>query len=134
MKNIDKKDNVPNTLRKTIVFFITTLFVISSVMTIENVGSTKDNELEVRLGFVEPGGENWWNSSFYYRKLITINHSQVDEDLANFPILVYRFKDTDLNLHPVFPHLPLPNRQKSSCFEVPPVKDQCLYIGLAIYN
>jgi len=51
MKNINKKDNVPNTLRKTVVFFITLLFVIGSVMTIENVNSTiytDENELEVR--------------------------------------------------------------------------------------
>ncbi len=99
MKNFNKKEKAPNTLRKTVVFFTAILFVISSVMTIENVVSTKDNELEERLGFVEPGGENWWNSSFYYRKLITINHSQVDEDLTNFPILVYRFKDDDLFSH-----------------------------------
>jgi len=71
-------------------------------MTIENVNSTiytDENELEVRLSFVELGGENWWNSSFDYRKLITINHSQVDEDLTNFPILVYRFEDSDLFSH-----------------------------------
>ena len=102
MKDINKKYNTSNTLRKTVVFFIILLFVISSVMTIENVNSTiytDENELEVRLSFVEPGGENWWNSSFDYRKLITINHSQVDEDLTNFPILVYRFEDSDLFSH-----------------------------------
>ena len=99
MKNINKKDNAPNTLRKTVVLFIVLLFVISSVMTIENVNSTKDNELEVRLNFIEPTGENWWNSSFEYRKLITINHSQVDENLTNFPILVYRNADANLSSH-----------------------------------
>jgi len=99
MKNINKKDNAPNTLRKTVVLFIILLFVISSVMTIENVNSTKDNELEVRLNFIELSGENWWNSSFEYRKLITINHSQVDENLSNFPILVYRNADANLSSH-----------------------------------
>ncbi len=30
----------------------------------------------------------WWNSNWNYRKLITINSSQVEVDLTNFPILV----------------------------------------------
>ena len=30
----------------------------------------------------------WWNSSWGYRKLITVNSSQVNSDLVNFPILV----------------------------------------------
>jgi len=37
----------------------------------------------------------WWNTSWSYRKLICINHSQVDSDLNNFPILV-NITDTDL--------------------------------------
>ncbi len=102
MKNINKKYNIPNTLRKTVVFFIILLFVISSAMTIENVNSTTDvdeNELEVRSGFYGLDGGTWWNSSFDYRKLITINHSQVDATLTNFPVLVYRNADGDLSSH-----------------------------------
>jgi len=37
----------------------------------------------------------WWNDSWSYRKPITINSSQVDSDLTNFPILV-NITDTDL--------------------------------------
>jgi len=37
----------------------------------------------------------WWNESWINRKLLTINASQVDDDLTNFPILV-SFTDTDL--------------------------------------
>jgi len=102
MKNINREDNVPNTLRKTVVFGIVLLFVISSAMTIENVNSTTDvdeNELEVRLGLYGLDGETWWNSSFDYRKLITINHSQVDATLTNFPVLVCRNADSDLSPH-----------------------------------
>jgi len=40
-------------------------------------------------------GSTWWNSTWGYRKLITINSSQVDADLNNFPILV-NITDTDL--------------------------------------
>ncbi|UCF12602.1 MAG: DUF2341 domain-containing protein [Thermoplasmatales archaeon] len=33
-------------------------------------------------------GSTWWSSDWSYRKLITINSSQVEADLVNFPILV----------------------------------------------
>jgi hypothetical protein len=39
---------------------------------------------------------NWWNSGWSYRKLITINSSQVEVDLMNFPVLVYNASDSDL--------------------------------------
>ena len=42
---------------------------------------------------------NWWNDDWQYRKLITINHSLVDGDLVNFPILVYLDGDSDLVNH-----------------------------------
>jgi len=41
-------------------------------------------------------GSTWWSSSWGYRKLSTVNHSQVDADLTNFPILVYESSDSDL--------------------------------------
>jgi MSHA biogenesis protein MshQ len=37
------------------------------------------------------GGEpsdNWWSSDWHYRKQITIDHTKVEGDLSNFPILV----------------------------------------------
>ncbi len=40
-------------------------------------------------------GSTWWNSNWNYRKLITVNSSQVDADMVNFPILVST-TDTDL--------------------------------------
>ncbi len=40
-------------------------------------------------------GSTWWNSNWEYRKLITVNSSQVDADLSNFPILV-NITDSDL--------------------------------------
>ncbi len=38
---------------------------------------------------------SWWNSSWGYRKLITVNSSLVDADLTNFPMLV-NVTDSDL--------------------------------------
>ena len=40
-------------------------------------------------------GSTWWNSNWDYRKLITVNSSQVPANLNNFPILV-NITDTDL--------------------------------------
>lgn len=42
------------------------------------------------------GGADWWNAEWAYRKLITINSSQVDATLTNFPILVYSGSDGNL--------------------------------------
>jgi len=54
------------------------------------------------LTFAINGGDDfdfesstWWNSNWGNRKLITINSSQVDADLTNFPILV-NITDIDL--------------------------------------
>jgi len=40
-------------------------------------------------------GSTWWSSNWDHRKLITINSSQVDADLVNFPVLV-NITDADL--------------------------------------
>ena len=37
----------------------------------------------------------WWDDSWGYRKLITIDHSQVDGDLVNFPVLI-NITDSDV--------------------------------------
>jgi hypothetical protein len=39
---------------------------------------------------------NWWNTSWPYRKLITIDHTQVNSPLTNFPVLIYRSSDADV--------------------------------------
>ncbi|UCF12670.1 MAG: DUF2341 domain-containing protein, partial [Thermoplasmatales archaeon] len=44
-------------------------------------------------------GLNWWNNSWEYRKLITINSSQVDGNLTNFPVLIYESSDSNLVSH-----------------------------------
>lgn len=41
-------------------------------------------------------GDPWWNSGWEYRKEITINHSKVDGDLSNFPVLISLSSDSDL--------------------------------------
>ena len=41
----------------------------------------------------------WWNYEWNYRKLITINSSQVDSTLSNFPVLINLASDPDLVAH-----------------------------------
>jgi len=40
-----------------------------------------------------------WYPGWLYRKEITIDHSQVAEDLSNFPVLIHRDSDSDLVSH-----------------------------------
>lgn len=39
---------------------------------------------------------NWWNDSWSYRKNITIDHTKVDDDFINFPVLISLPSDDDL--------------------------------------
>jgi hypothetical protein len=39
---------------------------------------------------------NWWNTSWPYRKLITIDHTKVDSSLSNFPVIISIASDSDL--------------------------------------
>jgi len=43
------------------------------------------------------GLENWWNNSWKYRKLITLNSSKVNQTLINFPVMIYRQTDSNLS-------------------------------------
>ncbi len=38
---------------------------------------------------------SWWNSTWTYKKNITINHSKVNQTQTNFPVLI-NLTDTDL--------------------------------------
>ena len=52
--------------------------------------STEYNNTNSSSTFMTLGNEqtNWYNTSFLYRKKITIDHNKVDADLTNFPVLV----------------------------------------------
>jgi len=51
---------------------------------------------ETEINTVILGFDNWWNSSWLYRKNITINHSKVNNNLINFPVLFSISSDNDL--------------------------------------
>jgi len=50
-----------------------------------------DNQDPMQLDISDP----WWNTSWYYRKEITIDHSKVDASLTDFTVLI-KTTDTDL--------------------------------------
>ena len=45
------------------------------------------------------GSRSWWDDSWPYRKLITIDHTKVDSNQNNFPVLIYSPTDSDLSNH-----------------------------------
>ena len=42
---------------------------------------------------------DWWDCNWSYCKKIIIDHTKVDADLTNFPVLIYNSSDTDLRDH-----------------------------------
>ena len=60
-------------------------------------GSHWTNETFMFTTEVEPG--LWWNTSWLYRKAITIDHTKVTGTLTNFPVLVSFNSDADLSDH-----------------------------------
>ncbi len=61
---------------------------------VDNLDSKLNAEEATKLLPLETG--NWWNDSWSYRKNITINHTKVDDDLSNFPVLISLPSDDDL--------------------------------------
>jgi hypothetical protein len=47
----------------------------------------------------ETRAEDWWDTGWSYRKLITIDSSMVNSDLTNFLVLIYTSSDSDLASH-----------------------------------
>ena len=73
--------------KKGIVVGIVVLFVGTSI--VSSYANLKDDEI---VQFIAEQNENtlsadWWNTGWNYRKQITIDHTMVDADLENFPIL-----------------------------------------------
>ncbi|MCJ7767580.1 hypothetical protein MUP79_04240, partial [Candidatus Bathyarchaeota archaeon] len=67
------------------------LLGFSALITILTIGF-----LAVSLNIHLAGGAGgWWNTDWQYRRMITIDHTRVSADLANFPVLV-NMSDSDL--------------------------------------
>jgi PKD repeat protein len=82
-----------NQTRKGFVFGIVSLFIIVNIP----FGRMMDNTSLSPLTERESG--NWWNTSWSYRRLITIDHTKIAGDLVDFPVLVKTTIDTDKAQH-----------------------------------
>lgn len=72
------------------------LFNETSVCAVETLaGSIYNDTIWNQIHY----SENWYNKDFGYRKLITINSSQVDETLVGFPVLISTEADAELIAH-----------------------------------
>ncbi|OGZ27290.1 MAG: hypothetical protein A2365_01080, partial [Candidatus Nealsonbacteria bacterium RIFOXYB1_FULL_40_15] len=63
----------------------------------EICGDTLDNDCDGQAD--ENCQTDWYNSSWNYRKKITIQNANVDSDLTNFPLYVDITADTDIGAH-----------------------------------
>ena len=75
--------NIKKYLSKTLVVYITIIFMMGTVLP------------SVRSDPNDP----WWDTNWMYRKEINIDHTKVDANLKNFPVLINLSSDTDLAAH-----------------------------------
>lgn len=107
--------NIKNALVKKVVLFgiafviiLCTLLPIVNSRLQNNIQIESDNQtiiLTPHLNQLEENlnpsplylGDPWWNPNWQYRKEITINHSKIDANLTNFPVLINISSDGDLS-------------------------------------
>jgi len=58
-----------------------------------------EDYVEVKITTGNVDDPSWWSVHWEYRKLITIDHTKVDGDLSNFPMLVSLYPDNNLSNH-----------------------------------
>jgi len=92
-------ENISIIFKKSVIFVIIIFLLINSCLVIGVEHKTKDTCGNYSDLIFEKISNNWWNNSFSYRKLITVNHTQVDATLSDFPILVHTDNDSDLSSH-----------------------------------
>ena len=73
-----------NILKITLIFYLSIIMMTPSVLI-----------LNTRSDPVDP----WWDLAWHYRKEINIDHTKVDANLVNFPILINLVSDTNLANH-----------------------------------
>ncbi len=87
-------------LRKIEGFFIINILIISVLIPAVysvNIASINKSSTEINIKkTLLSDNNNWWNDNWPYRKLITIDHDQIDVDQINFPFLVHISSDSDL--------------------------------------
>ncbi len=87
-------------IKKIGVFFIINILIISilipAVYSVNIVSIDKSSTESNIKKILIKASDNWWDDTWPYRKLITIDHNQIDVDQTNFPFLVHISSDADL--------------------------------------
>jgi len=60
----------------------------------QNFKVSKENNVPLLMN--KDAGGPWWNTEWGFRKEIIINHSKIDSNLTNFPVLIYLPSDPDI--------------------------------------
>jgi hypothetical protein len=104
--------NHKSSLVKKAVFFGIAIIILNTILPTVNsnidVQIKKDALITIitsQINKIEPNinpsplniVDSWWNPSWQYRKEITINHSKIDSNLSNFPVLIKISSDEDLS-------------------------------------
>ena len=87
---------------KSFSWFVTILFIFNSIIVINLIfnNSSAAETLsiypieEINMFFDQPG--EWWDDGWQYRKKITIDHTEVDANLNDFPLNINLISDSDL--------------------------------------
>ena len=89
-KNINFIKKAGVTFVTVILFFCVIIPAVYSEHGTIYFDSSEDPIKEMTLS-----SDNWWDNTWPYRKLITIDHNQIISDLINFPFLLHLTSDTD---------------------------------------
>ena len=86
-------------LKKACVLAIAIILISSLIIpTIYSAQITNNlNQTEKQNKEKTTSNNNWWNNSWPYRKLITIDHNQITNNQTNFPFLLHISSDTNLS-------------------------------------
>jgi len=79
--------------KKTVAYILVFALIIAFFLPLV----TSQSQHQVNPPFL--AGSEWWNPNWPYRKLITIDYTKVDGDLASFPVLISLASDSDLAAH-----------------------------------
>jgi hypothetical protein len=87
-------------LKKIGVLFTINILIISILIPAvysRNIVNLDESNIEENISTIPfMGSDNWWNDNWPFRKLITINHDQIDTDQYNFPFLIHISSDSNL--------------------------------------
>ena len=100
MKKIRNKKNI-SYIKITKVSFVTMILLFCVIIPTIYSGQIT-NHLKHSEDLIKEktsSNNNWWNNSWPYRRIITIDHNKINDNLINYPFLLHISSDTNLSEH-----------------------------------